>query len=306
MADLLYQRLGVAVNRLAQDLMSRKAGDRIPSVSEYEEILQVSRGTVQNSVTYLKEKGAISLISRGYLGTYIEKINYRCLQECTFKKELLGAMPLPYSLSYQGFATALYQVFSPLTFNLVYARGAESRLRLISADVCQFIICSRYTAEEAVRTQKDVEIVMDFGPGSYLSSPALVLRDSNAKGIESGMRVAYDRTSPDQQHITELVCKGVDDVEYVEIHAHQTISAIRSGLIDAGIWNMDEILESGHQDLNIIPLDNFVDVSAYSTATVLVRKGDSATKQILEHYLDKDIITGVQNDVKQGKIPADY
>lgn len=147
---------------------------------------------------------------------------------------------------------------------------------------------------------------MDFGPGSYLSGHVLVLRDPNAKGIENGMRVAYDRTSPDQQHITELVCKGAEDIKYVEIHAHQTVSAICSGRIDAGIWNLDEILESNHQDLNIIPLDNIGDVSAYSTATVLVRKGDTATKQILEHYLDADTITGIQNDVKQGKIPADY
>ncbi len=55
MGDLLYQRLGVAVNLLAQDFLCRKVGDRIPPISQYQEQLQVSRGTVQNSLNYLKE-----------------------------------------------------------------------------------------------------------------------------------------------------------------------------------------------------------------------------------------------------------
>ena len=71
MSNELYQKTGIAVNRLAQDLLTRKKGDRIPSISEYQEKFGVSRGTVQNSLNYLKERQAVSLVSRGHMGTFI-------------------------------------------------------------------------------------------------------------------------------------------------------------------------------------------------------------------------------------------
>ena len=52
----MYQKTGIAVNRLAQDFLTRKKGDRIPSISEYQEKFGVARGTIQNSLNYLKER----------------------------------------------------------------------------------------------------------------------------------------------------------------------------------------------------------------------------------------------------------
>lgn len=306
MSDLLYQKIGIAVNLLAQDFLCRKVGDRIPSISEYQEQLQVSRGTVQNSLAYLKDNGAITLVSRGHLGTYIEDLDYRRLQECSFNKELLGAMPLPYSTCYQGLATALFHVFEPFAFNLVYARGAESRLRLISSGVCQFIVCSRYAAEEAIRCHEEVEIIADLGPGTYLSRHVLVLRDPEAKGIASGMRVAYDQASVDHRHITEMICSNVPEVKLVQMRAHQIVASILSGSIDAGVWNLDEIVESGYQGLNLVPLDNIVDVSRFSSAVVVVRKGEEALGQVLRQCIDVKKIRQIQSSVQQGIIDVDY
>ena len=95
MGGELYQKIGIAVDKLAQDLLSRGEGDRIPPISEYQERLQVSRGTIQNALSYLTESGAVRLCRRGHLGTYIETLDYRKLQECCLNKELLGSMPLP-------------------------------------------------------------------------------------------------------------------------------------------------------------------------------------------------------------------
>lgn len=306
MSELLYQKIGIAVNLLAQDLLSRKVGDRIPSISEYQQLLGVSRGTVQNSLAYLKDNGAITLVSRGHMGTFIETLNVRRLQECSFNKELLGAMPLPYSACYQGLATALFQVFEPFAFNLIYARGAESRLRLIESGVCQFYVCSRYAAEQAIESGEEVEIVADLGPGTYLSRHVLVLRDPDAKQITSGMRVAYDRASVDHRNITKMICDHIPDVHLVQMRAHQIVHSIRSGLIDAGVWNLDEIVESGYQGLNVVPLDGIVDVSRFSSAVVVVRKGEPALGQVLRQCLDVQKIRRIQEDVRQGTIGADY
>ena len=77
MSNELYQKTGIAVNYLAQDLLARKKGDRIPSISEYQEKLGVSRGTIQNGLNYLKEHQAVILMSRGHMGTFVEFLDYR-------------------------------------------------------------------------------------------------------------------------------------------------------------------------------------------------------------------------------------
>ena len=306
MEETLYQKIGLAVHRLAQDLLTRQEGERIPSISEYQEKLQVSRGTIQNGLNYLKESGAITLVSRGHLGTFIDALDYRRLQECSFNKELTGIMPLPYSLCYQGLATALYGALSHYSFNLLYARGAESRLRLLSSDVCQFTVCSRYAAEEAIRCHSDIEIAVDLGPGTYLTSHVLVFRESGKTAIESGMRIGYDHASVDHRHLTELLCAGVRGVKLVPTKAHQTIRAIQDGVIDAGVWNLDDIMESGYKGLNVVPIQHFSDLSAFSSAVLVIRRGDKNIAQLLRQYAEPAAIRRVQSAVRAGTVAADY
>lgn len=304
--DTMFQKIGIAINRLAQDLLARQEGDRIPSISEYQEKLRVSRGTIQNGLNYLKDSGAVTLVSRGHLGTFIETLDYRRLQECSFNKELTGIMPLPYSLCYQGLATALYRALSHYSFNLLYARGAESRLKLLTAGVCQFTICSRYAAEDAIRHHSEVEIAVDLGPGTYLTSHVLVFREAGKSAIESGMRIAYDQASVDHRHLTELICAGVRNVKLVELKAHQTIQAIQNGDIDAGVWNLDDILESGYKGLNVVPIRQFTDFNAFSSAVLVIRRGDENIAQLLRQCIRAGAVQRIQSAVRAGTTPADY
>ena len=306
MSNELYQKTGIAVNRLAQDLLTRKKGDRIPSISEYQEKFGVSRGTVQNSLNYLKERQAVSLVSRGHMGTFIESLDYPRLQECSFNKEILGSMPLPYSLCYRGLATALFQVMSPYAFNLVYARGSGSRIKLLMSDVCQFSVCSLYAAEEAVRANGDIEIALDLGPGTYLTRHMLIFRDPEKKNIESGMRVAYDRDSMDHRHLTELMVSGVPGVILTEMKAHQTIKAIQTGQVDAGVWNLDDILESGYTGLNMVPIPITAETAKYSSAAFVVSRSNQEIAQLLRQTIRPDVVRQIQQAVRDGRIDADY
>ena len=306
MSNELYQKTGIAVNRLAQDLLTRKKGDRIPSISEYQEKFGVSRGTVQNSLNYLKERQAVSLVSRGHMGTFIDSLDYPRLQECSFYKEILGSMPLPYSLCYRGLATALFQVMSPYAFNLVYARGSGSRIKLLMSDVCQFSVCSLYAAEEAVRANGDIEIALDLGPGTYLTRHMLIFRDPEKKNIESGMRVAYDRDSMDHRHLTELMVSGVPGVILTEMKAHQTIKAIQTGQVDAGVWNLDDILESGYTGLNMVPIPITAETAKYSSAAFVVSRSNQEIAQLLRQTIRPDVVRQIQQAVRDGRIDADY
>ena len=73
---VLYQKIGVTIRELALSLLSKNVGERIQSISRYQEEFQVSRGTIQNAICYLKEVRAVELVSCGHLGTFIEKIDY--------------------------------------------------------------------------------------------------------------------------------------------------------------------------------------------------------------------------------------
>lgn len=306
MSNEMYQKTGVVVNRLAQDFLSRKVGDRIPSITEYQEKFQVSRGTVQNSLNYLKDRGAIALTSRGHMGTFIETLDYHRLQECGFTKEILGSMPLPYSLCYQGLATALYQLMRPYAFNLVYARGSGSRMKLLNSDVCQFALCSLYAAEEAIQSNADIEIALNLGPGTYLTRHVMIFREAGKTAIESGMRVAYDPDSMDHRHLTELMVSDVDNVHLEKIKAHQTIKAIQAGEVDAGVWNLDEILESGYTDLNVVPIPITPETAKYSSAAFVVRRGNEEIAQLLCQIIRPEQVKKIQQDVREGRITADF
>ena len=241
--QVLYQKKGVTISKVASSLLSRSCGDRIPPISYYEEEYGVSRGTVQNAFQYLKKMGAIALVSHGHLGTYIESIDYVKLQDCTLVKEIMGIMPLPYSRTYEGFATAIYEQMKDYRFNMAYARGAVGRIKLVETGSYQFAVCSQYAAEYAMEQGCEIQIAMNFGTGSFLSKHVLILGEQYAAGIQDGMRIGYDRDSLDQSEITKRLICG-KQVTLVDIRVQQTLSAVESGMIDAGVWNYDDIIEN--------------------------------------------------------------
>ena len=147
---------------------------------------------------------------------------------------------------------------------------------------------------------------MDLGPGSYLTRHVLIFRDPEKTQIESGMRLAYDRASLDHRHLTEMITAGKKDIEFVELKAHQTIKAIHTGQIDAGVWNLDEIIESGYDDLNVVPIQQFADVSKFSTAVIVITRGDGDMAQLLRQYVQPERVCSIQLAVREGRLPADY
>ena len=181
--NVLYQKIGVTIEKLALDLLSKNVGDRIQPISQYQEDFAVSRGTIQNAIRYLEEAGAVNLTHHGHQGTYIAGLDYGKLQENCLRKGLMGIMPLPYSATYEGFATAIYEQLKDLRFNMAYARGAAGRIDLVVSGAYQFAVSSQYAAEYAIDSGKEIEVVLNFGTGSFLSQHVLLLRDVTMDGI---------------------------------------------------------------------------------------------------------------------------
>jgi len=305
MNDVMYQKLGITVHQLAQDLMSREVGDRIPSISEYHEQFQVARGTVQNALQYLKSEKAIRLRNRGTLGTLIEDIDYYKLQSVSLIKSMLGIMPLPYSAGYQGMATALYEALSQMDCNLAYVRGAETRIRMVEQGVYHFAICSLAAAKKMIENKAEVKIALNFGRESYLARHVLLLREKG-NDIEDGMRIAYDHASLDQRLLVDMLTSTKKNIRYVDIRAHQTLEAITANKIDAGTWNYDEIVENKYENIHMVFLDDKEEMDTFNSAVMVVRKNEEAVEQILNKYIQVAEIRKVQAEVKEGKRVPNY
>lgn len=289
------------ISNLAFGLLSRNEGERLPSISEYQEEYGVSRGTIQNALDYLKETGAVELKSHGHQGTYIEKIDYIKLQNYSLVQEMLGIMPLPYSRTYEGIATAFYEQMKNYRFNMAYARGAVGRIRLVESGTYQFAVCSQYAAESAIAEGKNIEIAMNFGNGSFLSKHVLLLRDKNAQKIEDGMRVAYDPESLDQSGITRGLIQG-KKVKLVSIRTQQTFSAVCDGVIDAGVWNYDDLIENQKQGIvNVTELEDNQYNSKFSTAVIVVQKGNTYLKKFLHKNISEKHTNKVVDEVRNLK-----
>ena len=304
--SVLYQKKGVAISHVASGLLSRNVGDKIPSISEYQKEFDVSRGTIQNALHYLKEIGAIQLSAHGHMGTYIEKIDYVKLQASTLTQEMMGIMPLPYSRTYEGLATALYEQLRDYRFNMAYARGAVGRIRLVEEGTYQFAICSKYAADHAIQNGKNIEIAQNFGDGSFVSRHVLVLRDPREDGIKDGMRIAYDHDSLDQSGLTRKLVEG-KKVHLVDIRTQLTLVALSEGLIDAGIWNYDEILEKkSAESFHILPLNEQEYSSEFATAVIVIQKGNNALRELLHKNISKKYTLAILEEVRNERRRPSY
>lgn len=54
-----------------QNTLRFDAGDRVPTVTELESMLHISRGTIQNALRTLQEEKAVRIESRGHLGSFM-------------------------------------------------------------------------------------------------------------------------------------------------------------------------------------------------------------------------------------------
>lgn len=307
MGEEFLKKKGIIVNFLASDLLQKKKGDRVPSVTDYQTKYEVARGTIQNALSFLKDREAIKVKSHGHLGTFIEEINYSILQEYALSDTILGTMTLPYSRLYEGLATGIYDVFKEnnIKLNLAYIRGSKERVRSIVNKTYRFAVISKFAAEQAISTGEPIEISLDFGSRSYLSKHVLLFRDKNQKQIEKNMKIAIDYSSIDQQLLTKSIIKD-EQVEYVEMQGHQIISALQNGQIDAGIWNYDEIRDKNHQGLHHVLLEDSQMERDMSTSVIITHVDDSSMNAFFQKSVNKEKILSIQKDVCAGKIIPQY
>ncbi|HEY4599936.1 MAG TPA: GntR family transcriptional regulator YhfZ [Cerasibacillus sp.] len=302
--ESLFSKNGLAAKQIAEELIPIEEGGRIPRVEDFVKKLSLGRGTVQGALKVLENLHAVELESRGHLGTFMIKKDTHLLKEIAGVGELIGAMPLPYSRLYEGLATGLIEISEQMLnrINLAYMRGAKQRIEGLKSRRYDFIVLSQLAAEEAMLKDDQLEIIVNFGPRTYVTAHKIFLADSAYNKIENGMRVGIDYTSLDQSKITLLQCKDID-VEYVSLNYMQLYESLLNGSIDAAVWNADEARAKAFKQVEFTTEDARSNALKASTAVILIEKERHSVRDYLM-WLDKEKIIAIQElVVNHQKIP---
>lgn len=298
-------KTGKAINDIASDLYLLQIGERIPSISEFQEKYHLSRGTVQNALNHFKKQGVITVTSNGHLGSKLLTINKPFFRSFLFENQLFGTMPLPYSKLYEGFATALNQQFHnhEIELSLGFIRGSERRIQSVVDEKFAFGVTSFFAAERAA-IEKSIKIVMRFGKQTYLSRHVVLFREDSDE-LHNGIRVGIDYSSVDHTYQTEELMRNID-FEPVFIPANQVIFALREKQIDVAIWNYDEIIDKQISDLSVRFINPTENLQKMNELVIIVKEGNRLIEELLKETLCVESILDIQKRVAQNNITPRY
>lgn len=293
------------IEHLAKYFITVEIGDRINTVTQFQDVIDVARGTIQNSIKYLINEEAITLKAQGQLGTSL--INKDMIKLLNFAgiHNLIGVMPLPYSKVYEGLSTGILQSMNNnlnIDVNMAYMRGAENRINMILNGRYDFAVVSKFAALEYKKHNEFIEIITEFRPGSFLSNHVLMFSDRNNSHIKDGMKIGIDNSSIDQASLTRAVCSGYD-VEFIEVNYTQLIEQLLLKEIDATVWNGDEV-NMKYQSITTFPLHLENDDNTISTIIIDTRRQDLV--KLLNDIIDITDIEHIQDQVVQGLMIPSY
>jgi hypothetical protein len=296
--EVLLSKQGRIVISLGCDLIGRDVGERLPTVQEYARRYSTSVGTVQNAQSFLQQQSLVKLQPRGHQGTFLSEIDRRSLWKLVHPGDMVGAMPLPYSPRYEGLATAFYQAFeqAEIPLNLVFMRGSAARLKALAEERCDFAIMSAFALAEAEDSERAFVSALNLGRESYVGEHVLLFHQPGMQQIQNGMRVGIDSQSVDQAHLTQQACAG-KQVTFVEIGYMQLAAALQKDVIDATVWNSDELRR--YPELHTAPLPAALN-SHNTEACVITLNESTHLIALLNECLNVDIIRQIQTEVMNG------
>lgn len=300
----LMSKSGLACIELAKRLIKIPIGGRIPTVSDLSSESGIPIGTTHNALKTLIKNGAIQVISKGHMGSYLLDKDIKKLLSIIGVPYLFGTMPLPYTKRYEGLASGLVSQMEKsydIPVNIAYMRGSKTRIEMLTSGRYDFAIVSKVAALEYIGKHQDVCIVIDFGPYSYTSQHVIMFHNDKDTEIKDGMKIGIDRSSIDQVKLTESACEG-KKVEYVEAQYSRIIENVIDGTIDATVMNVDETIDK-KLNVNCVPLNVGVD---NTTAVLLVDSNRQEIINLINNILDKDQVLAIQKQVLEGKIQPSY
>jgi hypothetical protein len=304
----LLGKNGLVTREIARELISLDLQRKIKTTSEFARLFRAGQGTVQKAFKTLEDLGAIDLESRGHLGTFLISKDLSRLWSVSGLGTVTGVMPLPDSKEFEGIATALTDIFisEDIPLNLLHLNGSRRRIEHLKSGRADFVVLSRFSANQACVENSSLETMVICAPNSYYARNSLTVltRVEVADRWKGVGRVGIDETSWDHTEITRLEF-GSSPVEFVQTPYHMIPDFIMEGKIGAAVWHRTtRRVEAMSSALRFLPLqsDTAQQVSDdVSRLAVVSLRGGEAILSLFGQMVDPRRIVRIQNEVIEGK-----
>ncbi|MFV0255063.1 MAG: GntR family transcriptional regulator YhfZ [Erysipelotrichaceae bacterium] len=300
----IYNKNALTMIFLSKIFLQLDIGSKLPTFDDLSSELGVARGTIQKALKSLQAAKAVEIRSRGHMGSYLTNKNNKSLLNSANINSFLGAMPLPYSKTYEGLATGIITSMEnkyDIPVHIAYMRDAVKRIEEMLKGNYDFTIVCKSSAQKAIDKNNTIEIVADFGPTSYLSSHVILFSDSRSSFITDGMRVGLALGSSDQIKKTKELCKN-KRVEFVTLAYDQVIPALKEKYIDATVWNKDEI-----NDLIVQVKSKSIESNDDDTTAVLLANNNKKELiKIFKEIINIEEVRKIQTAVIKQEMPPKY
>ena len=307
----LLGKNGLVTRGIARELISLDSQSKIKTTSEYARLFRAGQGTVQKAFRTLEDLEAIDLESRGHLGTFLISKNLSRLWSVSGLGTVTGVMPLPDSREFEGIATALTDIFSSedIPLNLLHLNGSRRRIEHLKLERADFVVLSRFSADQACVENSSLETMLICAPNSYYARNSLTVltRVEVADRWEGVRRVGIDETSWDHAKITRLEF-GSSPVEFVQTPYHLIPDLIIKGKIEAAVWHRTtRRVEAMSVALHFLPLQNGTTQQVadnVSRLALVAPRSNETVRSLFSQTVDPHRIVRVQNEVIEGtRIP---
>lgn len=292
---------------IAGYLLSIEEGQQLLSTRELAEQHDASVGSISAAVKNLEEIGAVTIDRRGWQGSFLAKKNYGMLWKVTENGPLVVALTLPSFPKCEGLATGLYSLFerAGIEAYLIFIRGSFNRIKALRNGRCHATVMSVLAAEELCGGGE--EILLRLPPQSFVTDHRVFFR----KGVSDSthpLRVGIDNDSFDIKYLTELEFKD-RDVEFHPMTFMQTDLHMEQSPVDAAISNQDHLERMKNTGITSRPLSPAVQEimgNRDTSAAVVIRAGEPATRLVLQQVLDSRTLSEIQQQVVTGQIVPQY
>lgn len=233
---------------LARDLLTLRPGDRIPTVTEYQERLGAGSGTVQHALRELRNSGAIKLRARGHQGSFIEEENLAQLWIAAGLGPIRVIVTAPGAVDgfglVRGIGSELRRLGIPVEFT--YAVGSGARVDAVLEGQADVAVLSAGAAD-GFASGDDLPLrTVKLAPHSYYQPGSLRVLSTQERKPEDPIRVGIDTSSADHVALTYAQFPRSERFSFVPCRFQSIPAGILASTIDVGVW---------HEMALLIPLD---------------------------------------------------
>jgi hypothetical protein len=299
-----YKKTWQVITAVARLLIGMNAGDRIPTLEELVDFTSSSRGLAQNALKHLQDEGAVSLVKRGKMGTFITSVDVPALFRLGDLSFITGSMPTPLTQILAGLATGICRMMNdcPAPFTFAFVQASGNRVDALLRRIYDFVVVSERAAKEHMLQHPELEVAQVFSESLYAKPYVLLTRDPEIREVKDGMRLAADPKSMDQYQLTLEACKG-KDVKIIPCSFTTSHAMFKSGDVDATVFNNDEWAAMPGMHTWPLPLAG---QGESLRPCILIHKDNLAMGDILRRYLKDKEIAKWQRNVAEGNIQAQY